>query len=382
MTVYLDKRRRRWRYRINVRMPDGSTERISGTPTINTRRAALEEERAHIERTLRPPPPKVTGRVTFKAFAERWATIYPARARNRATTRREKEIHLRLHLVPALGRCRLEDIRGEVLDTFVAQLESRRRRAEGADARPLSEKSVRNVLATLRRILASAVEWGELASVPAMPKVKVPDPPWDWYRRDESERLFAAARSDEERALLMFAVKTGARAGEQLALEWTDLDFAAHLVVFRRSRPCHIQETGPTKSGHERRVPLSPQLEQLLRKVRHLRGPLVFCRSSGLPLSVYQLHEHIWWCARKAGLRELTWHELRHSFASQLVSAGVPLRQVQEWLGHSTIAMTMRYAHLAPGSQNEQIKLLDGGAVPTGCQTAAPDAPDDGTSRR
>ena len=75
-----------------------------------------------------------------------------------------------------------------------------------------------------------------------------------------------------------------------------------------------------------------------------------------------QLHERLWTACRRAGLRKVRWHDLRHSFASQLVIAGVPLRQVQDWLGHSTIAMTMRYSHLAPGSGKELIGALEGTA--------------------
>jgi site-specific recombinase XerC len=65
----------------------------------------------------------------------------------------------------------------------------------------------------------------------------------------------------------------------------------------------------------------------------------------------------------RAGLREIRWHDLRHSFASQLVSSSVPIRQVQEWLGHSTITMTMRYSHLAPGSGANLIQALESPAA-------------------
>jgi integrase len=61
----------------------------------------------------------------------------------------------------------------------------------------------------------------------------------------------------------------------------------------------------------------------------------------------------------RAGLRRIRWHDCRHSFASQLVMGGTPLRQVQEWLGHSTITMTMRYSHLAPGGGREHLVALD-----------------------
>lgn len=64
--------------------------------------------------------------------------------------------------------------------------------------------------------------------------------------------------------------------------------------------------------------------------------------------------------SRRAGLRKIRWHELRHSFASQAVMKGGPLKVVQEWLGHSTITMVMRYAHFSPGSDRAMIQLIDG----------------------
>jgi integrase len=166
-----------------------------------------------------------------------------------------------------------------------------------------------------------------------------------------------AARSDEERAILLFAVRTGARAGEQLVLEWGDIDKHSRLVVFRRSST--RGQVGPTKSGRERKVPLTDRLSKALRSIEHLKGKLVFCRMDGKPFTLWQLHERLEGACRRAGLREIRWHDLRHSFASHLVMANVPLRQVQEWMGHSTITMTMRYSHLVPGSGAEFIHTLE-----------------------
>ena len=180
---------------------------------------------------------------------------------------------------------------------------------------------------------------------------------WDFFSRDEVTKLVAVTRDPEERALLSFALDTGARAGEQLALEWGDIDWHNNLVVFRRSST--RGEVGPTKSGRERKVPMTERLVEALRRVKHLRGKLVFCRVDGKPLTLWQLHERLWGACRRAGLREIRWHDLRHTFASQLISAGVPLRQVQDWLGHSTITMTMRYSHLAPGQGAELIRALE-----------------------
>jgi integrase len=356
MSVGRDARDGTWRYRKVVRLPDGRKVRINGTPAINTKQEAEAAERSHILRALDPKPERKEV-PTFERFVEdRWWPIYPAAAGNRFTTKYEKEIHLRVHLVPVLGSVPLDKVRGEVVSRLLAAL-----RRKG-----LGEKSVKNIQATLRRILASAVEWGYLDSIPPFPRVKVPQARWDFLSAEEAGTLVGAARTEEERAILLFALHTGARAGEQLAIEWGDLDWANHLVVLRRSST--RGEVGPTKSGRERRVPLTGTLERALKTIRHLRGPLVFSNPDGAPLRLDQLHERVWGACRRAGLRKIRWHDLRHSFASQLASAGVPLRQVQEWLGHSTITMTMRYAHLAPGGGANLISALESPAVATAWQ--------------
>jgi site-specific recombinase XerD len=104
---------------------------------------------------------------------------------------------------------------------------------------------------------------------------------------------------------------------------------------------------------------MTERLGEALRRMKHLRGKLVFWRADGKPFTLWQLHERLWSVCRRAGLREIRWHDLRLTFASQLASAGVPLRQVQDWLGHSTIRMTMRYSHLALGQGAELIRALE-----------------------
>jgi integrase len=167
--------------------------------------------------------------------------------------------------LPVLGRLRLDKISGEVVARLFARL-----RTKLPDKKALAEKTIKNVRATLRRILASAKEWGEIPAIPDLPRVKVPESSWNFFTWEETQRLLAACRDEEERALLMFAVHTGARAGEQLALSWGDIDWHNHLVVFRRSSTRGIVE--PTKSGRERKVPLTGKLEAALRRIKHLRS--------------------------------------------------------------------------------------------------------------
>jgi site-specific recombinase XerD len=98
----------------------------------------------------------------------------------------------------------------------------------------------------------------------------------------------------------------------------------------------------------------------------------VFCTMDGRMLKYTELPHPLWRSCRKAGLRMIQWHSLRHTFASHLVMRGVPLKAVQELLGHSTIQMTMRYAHLAPQVTRDAVNLLDRPAIPAAGKPANP----------
>lgn len=218
--------------------------------------------------------------------------------------------------------------------------------------------------------MGTAEEWGALAKLPRFPTIKTDETAWDYYNAQEAERLIASARDEQDRLLLMFAVRTGARAGEMLALEWGDVDFHSAMIMFRRSRTRGV--TSPTpKNRKGRSVPMAEALAAALKSHRHLRGELVFCQADGSPLTLWHLHGALIRASRKAGLRAIRFHDLRHSYASILVKAGCPLAAVQKWLGHSTIQMTMRYAHLAPNDGREYLAAFDaseqgGGRAKTG----------------
>ncbi len=111
-------------------------------------------------------------------------------------------------------------------------------------------------------------------------------------------------------------------------------------------------------------MPASPELVEAFKAHRHMNGDLVFCTSEGGYLDRNKVKHPFWTCTRAAGLPEIRIHDLRHTFASQLVMRGVPLNAVKELLGHATIEMTMRYAHLAPGASSAYVALLDAPARP------------------
>jgi site-specific recombinase XerD len=133
----------------------------------------------------------------------------------------------------------------------------------------------------------------------------------------------------------------------------------------------------PTVEGlrnRHRRVDLTAELAEALEKIRH-GSDLVFCNSDGSKLRPGQFHEVLWAAQRKSGLLRIKWHELPHSFASILTTGGAPLRVVQSLLGHSTIRMTERYAHLAPGESAGYMHLLATHAVPTASSSGPASGP-------
>jgi integrase len=142
-----------------------------------------------------------------------------------------------------------------------------------------------------------------------------------------------------------------------LALTWDDVDLVAGRLMVRRSVARGI--VGTPKSGKSREVPLAASIVAALKSHRHLRGDLVFSDPDGAMFKKGETKWPLWRACKKAGLRRIGWHVLRHTFASHLAMRGVPLKAVQELLGHSTIEMTMRYAHLAPAVKREAVAQLD-----------------------
>jgi len=344
MPAYRDRRSGCWRYRKRVRLPDGTRPRIEGTPSLNTKLEAEAAERAHIERLLRGKPPERKEAPRFEDFAVDFLNI--SRAKNKPSEIDSKESILRVHLTPAFGKRRLDQIRYAEVQDYTARKAAR-----------LKPKSVNNHLTVLRRLLVVAKKRGLIEAVPEFEWLKVPRPDFDFLTFEEAGRLTAATDPDW-RCMVIVAMKTGLRQGELLALRWEDVDLVAGQLRVRRSVTRGVV-TVP-KSGKGREVPLGDEVLSSLKAERHLRGPLVFCTADGRMLKKNEVKHPLWRACKRAGLRQIGWHALRHTFASHLVMRGAAMKAVQELLGHATMEMTNRYSHLSPEVPRHAVKLLDG----------------------
>ena len=309
------------------------------TKTVYRKRRddALEAEkelREQLERDLRPETADSRKEET-PTFAMHWAEYLRdvAMAKNKPNTIREKEAAKRNHLGPFFGELKLDTINVRLLDRFKAELLAK-----------VSPKTTNNILMVLRHSLVVADRWERIPSVPHLEFVRVEKPTFRFLDFDEGQRFREAAGADSTAyTMSTVALHTGLRIGELRALPWDAVDVRAGRLYVRQA--AWRDEITTPKSGHERSRstirPLRPS-----RSIRHSEGELVFCTEDGSMLTRHEADTLLARALRRSGIGGFGWHALRHTFASHLTMRGVPLKAVQELLGHASIAMTVRYAHL------------------------------------
>jgi len=182
-------------------------------------------------------------------------------------------------------------------------------------------------------------------------------------RWEEYEKLVAAATSDQTAYLIvLLGGEAGLRCGEMMGLEWSDVDLVKRQLRIERS-VWKGQTTSP-KGGRVRYVPLTVRLTAALREHRHLRGKQVLCSMDGTPLTQRLVQGLVARSARRANLRHVGVHILRHTFCSHLAMRGAGARAIQELAGHRDLSTTQRYMHVSPAAVENAIRLLDSPAPP------------------
>ena len=166
-----------------------------------------------------------------------------------------------------------------------------------------------------------------------------------WRRARKRELLPALPHyGDHLTPAVLISMNTGMRRGELLALRWASIDFKGKQLTI---------EGSTAKSLQTRHLPLNSEALATLKAWREQApaGERVFAIDTGFKSAWAPL-------LTRAKITGFRWHDLRHHFASRLVQAGVPLNTVRELLGHGSLAMTLRYAHLAPDQKREAVARL------------------------
>jgi integrase len=198
-------------------------------------------------------------------------------------------------------------------------------------------------------------EWGWVEDTP-LRKVKNPTPSRGRVRfldDDERAKLLTACKESTSDCLylcVVLALATGMRQGELMGLQWQNVNLKDGFLILHE-----------TKNGERRRVPLSGLALSLLKdhaKVRRIDITLLF-PSPTKPQQPIELKKAWLTALERAGIHDFKWHDLRHCTASYLAMNGASLAEIAEVLGHKTLAMVKRYAHLSDGHVSNVVASMN-----------------------
>jgi len=272
------------------------------------------------------------------------------------------------HLIPALGHIQLRQLQPPAIQAYYSQ----------ALQKPLSARSVHYHHRLLKQALKYALRQGYLGRNPC-DLVYPPSPkgkPMRTLTQSEVTDLLIAASSNTHYPIIYTAVSTGLRQAELLGLRWRDIDVASrsisvNRVLYKRRGICQFNE--PKTAHSRRRVSMTSKLAEFLAEYRLERerlyhqvcetitlDDLVFDNHEGKPVDPGVLTHNFARIAKRAGLENVRFHDLRHTFASLMLLRGVPAKVISEALGHASVAFTLQvYSHILPGMHSEAMALLD-----------------------
>ena len=378
-----------WWVDVQYQYPTGRIVRVRKASPVNTRRGAEEYERQLRHSILAGTYGKEKNQQehqtpTVGDFVTRFLTY--SENNNKPSTVSGKRVVLDQHILPVFKKYRLDEIGLAEIEDFKALMKKKTsasrprkdsptkwavKKRYGKPGKLLNPKTINNVLATFRRMLSLAYEQGVIKSMPRVKLFRIDKGTFDFLDFEEAERLVASA-DPEWRTLLLVALKTGLRMGELIGLQWADVDLHRGRLQVRRT--VWRGMAGLPKSGRYRTVDLPESVVNALRVHRRPGVIPVFSNLDGSILSPGKMKTALTRALRLSGISRpegrIGWHDLRHTYGSHLAMRGQPLKVIQELMGHATVEMTMRYAHLSPDVRHNAVQALDAPAPDTSTSSA------------
>ncbi len=329
-------------------------KRISSTREGLTRTQA-EAELRRLMGAVKPST-RASDRLTVEEGGNLLLANVAARGRKRATIEAYSSA-IRIHLVPFFAGRTLDRIGRREIDGFINYMARTGR----------STKTTRNSLGILHSIFELARREGIVEANPCSlvekPRATEGDPDIRFLEPEEIEALLRGIPEDDlgriERRMYLTAAMTGMRQGELLALRWRDIDWPARRVRIRRN---YVRgEFGTPKSKRSSRsVPLADRLAGELDRLHAetfypADDDLVFAHPhTGKPIDRSRLLKRFKAALRRGEVREVRFHDLRHTFGTRMAAQGVPMRALQEMMGHRDFKTTLIYADYAPSEHEAE----------------------------
>lgn len=352
----IEQRGDSWRVQVMI---GGRRRSITGKSKREVQQR-MRELQSNADKGLLPPR-----RVTVREYMEQWLADV-AKPEVRDTTYRSYEQMTRLYIVPVLGYLKLGALQPSHVQGLHAQMQER----------GLSRNTVQRAHRVLHNALNRAVQWGYLprnvADVVHPPTPKRTE--LNTLDVAQVKRLLDTAKGRRWEALLALAVATSLREGELLGLKWCDIDFEIGTLQVQRqlgitSRKLVEPKTDSTRrSMHLPAYAVTALREHRIRQneTRLIKGrewqnnDLIFPTHSGKPLMARNMVREFKNLLKKADLPDIRFHDLRHTAATLMLLQGIPVKVVQERLGHSQISLTLgTYSHVLPSMDKDAAAKMD-----------------------
>jgi len=279
--------------------------------------------------------------ITFKGLMEKYMSEHSAPNKAPKTHLRDKSLNG--HLVDYFGKMALTQITARDIADYKVK-----RRDEGA-----APETINNELILMGHAFSLAVkewEWVRENPVRKVSKERADNPIERWLTVEEEKNLLAEAPIWLQ-DIIRFAINTGLRQGEILDLQWPQVDLDRKILLISKQ-----------KNRSRDTLPLNETAWGILKdkeRVRRKNTVHVFYNENGKPIDARNLLRAFYSATKKANIAKLRFHDLRHTFATRLVQAGVDIYTVQKLGRWKTISMIMRYAHHHSESLRAGVEVLD-----------------------
>lgn len=289
-------------------------------------------------------------RTKFKEFCEIWHRDH-CLVKKAPSQWKDDRYTLDRHLIPAFGEKALRDLK--LRDLITLQSELARRTTD-----QISPRTINKICGMARKIMADALAWDYVKSNPfvELSPIRQQTPKFDFWTREEAAQFLSATKTSnpEMHDLVAVALNTGLRVGELRGLLRDSVDFERRIITVRRSFCCRTRTLQmATKTKLVRHVPMNGIVVDILgsRANDRLEAPI-------FKISFENIRRKFRAACKAAEVRQIRFHDLRHTFASHLAIAGVPITTIRDLLGHTDIKMTSRYSHLVPSTLSSATDLL------------------------
>ncbi len=273
-------------------------------------------------------------KIKFEDFSDEYFRLHSKV--NNARSGREDFHNINMLKKFFAGKC-LDEITPKQIEEFKA-----------VRANEVSPASINRQLACLKSIFNKAIAWRKFLGTNPVKGVKLfreNNQRLRFLEKEEIGRLLACCPK-HIKPLIVVALNTGMRRGEILGLKWSNVDLKRDIIYLLN-----------TKNGEKREIPMNAYVKNALMSVpRDTEGELIFFTGNGRLFKDFR--KSFFTALKKSDIKGFRFHDLRHTFASHLVMSGIDLNTVRELLGHKSIKMTLRYAHLSPHHKKAAVSVL------------------------